>query len=193
MSKKGKVPKHGTTGGRRRISSKIGTFESDPFEPQQITIRINGVTKSATVEPRRLLVDLIRTQFSLTGTHIGCDTSQCGTCTVLLNGSAVKSCSMFAVQADESEIMTIEGLAQDGKLHPLQEEFMRNHALQCGFCTPGMIMSSLGFLKENQNPSEEEIKLGISGNLCRCTGYQNIIKAVQAAAIRLRNESLIVS
>jgi carbon-monoxide dehydrogenase small subunit len=129
-----------------------------------------------------LLVHFLREELALTGTHIGCDTSQCGACTVLLNGNSIKSCTAFAVQADGGEITTIEGLAEDGKLHPLQEGFWEEHGLQCGYCTPGMILSSQQLLQRNPDPSEEEIRKGIEGNLCRCTGYQNIVKAVQHAA-----------
>jgi carbon-monoxide dehydrogenase small subunit len=152
---------------------------------QKIRVKINGQEREAEVEPRLLLVHFIRETLSLTGTHIGCDTSHCGACTVMLEGKTVKSCTMFAVQADGSEILTIEGLIQDGKLHPLQEGFKEEHGLQCGYCTPGMILSSLALLKRNPNPSEDEIRHGISGNLCRCTGYKNIVKAVQYAAAKM--------
>jgi carbon-monoxide dehydrogenase small subunit len=154
-------------------------------EKQKIRVKINGQEREAEVEPRLLLVHFIREVLSLTGTHIGCDTSHCGACTVMLDGKTVKSCTMFAVQADGSEILTIEGLIQDGKLHPLQEGFKEEHGLQCGYCTPGMILSSLALLKRNPNPSEDEIRHGISGNLCRCTGYKNIVKAVQYAAAKM--------
>jgi carbon-monoxide dehydrogenase small subunit len=152
---------------------------------QKVRVKINGREREAEVEPRLLLVHFIREELSLTGTHIGCDTSHCGACTVMLDGKTVKSCTMFAVQADGSEILTIEGLIQDGKLHPLQEGFKEEHGLQCGYCTPGMILSSLALLKRNPNPSEDEIRHGISGNLCRCTGYKNIVKAVQYAAAKM--------
>ena len=148
----------------------------------KVRIRVNGVEQTAEVEPRLLLVHLLRETLGLTGTHIGCDTSQCGACTVAFNGSAVKSCTMFAVQADGGEVVTIEALASDGQLHPLQEGFWEEHGLQCGFCTPGMIMAAWDLLQRNANPSEQEIREGIHGNLCRCTGYQNIVKAVQYAA-----------
>jgi carbon-monoxide dehydrogenase small subunit len=154
-------------------------------EKQLIRIKVNGRERETHVEPRLLLVHFIRGIPGLTGTHVGCDTSHCGACTVLLNGKAVKSCTMFAVQADGGELMTVEGLMQNGKLHPLQEGFKEEHGLQCGFCTPGMLMSSYALLSSNPNPSEEEIRWGISGNLCRCTGYQNIVKAVQYAAAKL--------
>jgi len=152
---------------------------------QKVRIKINGQEREAEVEPRLLLVHFIREVLELTGTHVGCDTSHCGACTVLLDGKTVKSCTMFAVQADGSEILTIEGLIQDGKLHPLQEGFKEEHGLQCGYCTPGMILSSLALLRQNPHPSEDEIRHGISGNLCRCTGYQNIVKAVQYAAAKM--------
>ena len=149
---------------------------------RSVSITVNGTTHTSEVEPRLLLAGYLREVLNLTGTHIGCDTSSCGACTVILNGSAVKSCTLFAVQADGGEITTIEGLATDGKLHPLQEGFWEEHGLQCGFCTPGMIMSAYDLLGKNPDPSEQEIRTGISGNLCRCTGYHNIVKAVQYAA-----------
>jgi aerobic carbon-monoxide dehydrogenase small subunit len=149
---------------------------------QLVQVKVNGRDREAQVEPRLLLVHFIRGIPGLTGTHVGCDTTHCGACTVLLDGKTVKSCTMFAVQADGCELLTVEGLMQNGKLHPLQEGFKEEHGLQCGFCTPGMLMSSYALLNRNTNPSEEEIRWGISGNLCRCTGYQNIVKAVQYAA-----------
>lgn len=152
---------------------------------QQVKITINGRPREALIEPRTLLVHFIRESAGLTGTHVGCDTSNCGACTVILNGKTVKSCTMFAVQADGKEITTVEGLMKDGQLHPLQEGFKQEHGLQCGFCTPGMLMSSLALLSKNPNPTEGDIRWGISGNLCRCTGYQNIVKAVQYAAQKL--------
>jgi len=152
---------------------------------QSIQVKVNGAEREATVEPRLLLVHFIREVLGLTGTHVGCDTTNCGACTVLLDGRAVKSCTLFAVQADGRELMTIEGVARDGQLHPLQEGFKEEHGLQCGFCTPGMIISSYALLGKNPNPSEEEIRWGISGNLCRCTGYQNIVKAVKYAAAKM--------
>jgi carbon-monoxide dehydrogenase small subunit len=152
---------------------------------QSIQVRVNGRQREATVEPRLLLVHFIREVLGMTGTHIGCDTTNCGACTVLLDGKAVKSCTLFAVQADGRELMTIEGVARDGQLHPLQEGFKEEHGLQCGFCTPGMILTSYALLAKNPNPSEEQIRWGISGNLCRCTGYQNIVKAVQYAAAKM--------
>lgn len=155
----------------------------------QITVTVNGVTYTHDVEPRLLLVHYLRDVLNLTGTHIGCDTSQCGACTVLLNGKAVKSCTLFAVQADGAEITTIEGLARDGQLHPVQEGFWEKHGLQCGYCTPGMIMTAVDFLQRNPKPTEEEIRHAIEGNLCRCTGYQNIVRAIQYAAEKMRSGS----
>ncbi len=152
---------------------------------QTITINVNGETKSADVEDRFLLVHFIRDNLGMTGTHIGCDTTHCGACTVLLDGTAVKSCTVFAVQANGRDVTTIEGMEGEA-LHPLQEGFMEEHGLQCGFCTPGMIMSSKHLLDKNSSPSEEEIRWGISGNLCRCTGYVNIVKAVQYASNKLQ-------
>ena len=153
---------------------------------QSITVTINGEAKSAEVEDRLLLVHLIRDNCGLTGTHIGCDTTHCGACTVLLDGTAVKSCTVFAVQANGREVTTIEGMVQNGDLHPLQAGFMEEHGLQCGFCTPGMIMASKALLDKNPNPTDDEIRWGISGNLCRCTGYMNIVKAVQYASNKLQ-------
>jgi carbon-monoxide dehydrogenase small subunit len=150
-----------------------------------IKVSINGRSREAAAEPRLLLVHFIREALGLTGTHVGCDTSNCGACTILLNGKPVKSCTMFAVQADGGEIMTVEGLIKDGALHPLQEGFKEEHGLQCGFCTPGMLMSSYALLEKNPEPTDEQIRWGISGNLCRCTGYQNIVKAVQYAAKKM--------
>ncbi len=155
---------------------------------QSITVNINGEAKPAEVEDRLLLVHFIRDTHGLTGTHIGCDTTHCGACTVLLDGSAVKSCTVFAVQANGRDVTTIEGMEGEA-LHPLQEGFMEEHGLQCGFCTPGMIMSSSHLLDNNPTPSEDEIRWGISGNLCRCTGYQNIVKAVQYASNKLQESS----
>lgn len=149
---------------------------------QTVKVKINGRQREADVEPRLLLVHFIRDTLGLTGTHVGCDTSNCGACTVVLDGKTVKSCTMFAVQADGAELLTVEGLYQDGKLHPLQDGFKQEHGLQCGFCTPGMLMSTYALLQKNAQPTESDIRWGISGNLCRCTGYQNIVKAVQYAA-----------
>jgi aerobic carbon-monoxide dehydrogenase small subunit len=153
---------------------------------QKIRIKINGSDMEADVEPRLLLVHCIRDVFGLTGTHIGCDTTHCGACTVHMDGKPIKSCTLFAVQADGCEITTVEGLEQDGKLHPVQEGFWQEHGLQCGFCTPGMMMTSVALLREKPNPSEDEIRIAISGNLCRCTGYMNIVKSIQYAAQKLR-------
>jgi carbon-monoxide dehydrogenase small subunit len=150
-----------------------------------ITLNVNGTPVEADVEARMLLVHFIREALNLTGTHIGCDTTSCGACTVHLDGKAVKSCTLFAVQADGSRLMTVEGLAQNGNLHPIQEGFREEHGLQCGFCTPGMMLSAVALLQQNPNPTEEEIRWGISGNLCRCTGYVNIVKAVQYAAQKM--------
>jgi carbon-monoxide dehydrogenase small subunit len=151
-----------------------------------VMMKVNGKAVEALVEPRTLLIHFLREQLNLTGPHIGCDTSHCGACTVDLDGKSVKSCTLFAVQAEGSEILTIEGVAAaDGTLHALQEGFREMHGLQCGFCTPGMIVRSYRLLKENPNPSEDEIRFGISGNLCRCTGYQNIVRAIQYAAAKL--------
>jgi aerobic carbon-monoxide dehydrogenase small subunit len=147
-----------------------------------ISITVNGKPRKAQVEPRLLLVHFLREQLLLTGTHVGCDTSQCGACTVLIDGRSVKSCTVFAVQADGSAVTTIEGLAKNGALHPLQEAFWEEHGLQCGYCTPGMIMSAVNLLEQNRQPSELEIREGIAGNLCRCTGYQHIVNAIQHAA-----------
>jgi aerobic carbon-monoxide dehydrogenase small subunit len=147
-----------------------------------VKLSINGEKHEADVEPRLLLVHMLRDVLRLTGTHIGCDTTHCGACTILMNGRPVKSCTMFAVQAQGKELMTVEGLEQNGKLHPLQEGFVAEHGLQCGYCTPGMLMTSYAFLMKHPSPSEDEIRWAISGNLCRCTGYVNIVKAVQHAA-----------
>ena len=149
---------------------------------RRIAVTVNGERREAEVEPRQLLVYFLREQLGLTGTNVGCDTSSCGACTVLLDGESVKSCTVLAVQADGTEITTIEGLAGDGELHPVQQAFHEQHALQCGYCTPGMIMAAVGLLAEQPSPSEQEIRLALEGNLCRCTGYHNIVKAVQAAA-----------
>jgi len=152
-----------------------------------IAFTLNGQPVETLVEPRELLIHVLREQLGQTGSHIGCETSHCGACTVDLGGVSVKSCTLLAVQADGSEVITIEGLAANGELHPVQEGFMQEHGLQCGFCTPGMIMRTWRFLQENPDPTEEEIRWGMSGNLCRCTGYQNIIKAVQYAARKLQS------
>jgi carbon-monoxide dehydrogenase small subunit len=153
---------------------------------QKISLKVNGVVHEVLVEPRLLLVHCLRDVLRLTGTHIGCETSHCGACTVHLDGKAIKSCSLFAVQAAGREITTVEGLEQNGTLHPIQEGFWQEHGLQCGFCTPGMMMTATAFLKEHPHPSEDEIRVAIAGNLCRCTGYMNIVKSIQHAAAKLR-------
>jgi carbon-monoxide dehydrogenase small subunit len=151
-----------------------------------VEVTVNGETHRSDVEPRLLLVHYLRDELGLTGTHVGCDTSNCGACTVHLNGEAVKSCTVLAVQADGAEVTTIEGLGQEGALHPLQEAFWAQHGLQCGYCTPGMIMAAADLLARSPDPSEEEIREALAGNLCRCTGYQNIVRAVQSAAAQMR-------
>ena len=150
-----------------------------------VTITVNGDEQEAEVEPRLLLAQFLRENLNLTGTHIGCDTTSCGACTILLDGKSVKSCTVMAVQADGCEVTTIEGLADGDNLHPVQEGFWEKHGLQCGFCTPGMIMSAVALLEDNPNPSEEEIRNGLSGNVCRCTGYHNIVLAIQYAADKI--------
>jgi carbon-monoxide dehydrogenase small subunit len=148
----------------------------------QITVTVNGVERKADIEPRELLVHLIREKFELTGTHIGCDTTSCGACTVLLDGQPVKSCTMFGVQADGRDVMTVEGMMSNGTLHPIQAAFKEEHGLQCGFCTPAMMLVAKALLDRNPAPSDEDVRWAISGNICRCTGYMNIVKAIQAAA-----------
>lgn len=155
-------------------------------ESRAITLTVNGVRREGRAEHRKLLVDFVREDLGLTGTHVGCEHGACGACTVLLNGEAVRSCLMLAVQADGAELLTVEGLARDGRLHPLQEAFREHHALQCGFCTPGMLLVAYDFLRANPAPSEAEIRQGLAAVLCRCTGYQGIVRAVRAAAERLR-------
>ncbi|MDW3650378.1 MAG: (2Fe-2S)-binding protein [Bacteroidia bacterium] len=157
---------------------------------KEITITLNGEKQSLEVEPRLLLVHLIRENLNQTGTHIGCDTSSCGACTILVDGKSIKSCTMLAIQADGKEIITVEGLATTEGLHPIQEGFKENHGLHCGFCTPGMMMRAVELLENNPNPTEEEIRWGISGNLCRCTGYNNIVKAIQYAGAKIRGDEL---
>jgi len=158
---------------------------SEGQELVHVRVRVNGQPYEADVEPRTLLIDFLRDNLGITGPHIGCDTGHCGACTVILNGRSVKSCMVLAVQADGSEILTVEGLEKDGQLHPLQEAFWENHALQCGYCTPGQLMSAYFLLGRNPNPSEDEIRKAIEGNLCRCTGYVNIVKAIKAAALKM--------
>lgn len=148
----------------------------------KVTITVNGTTHESEVEPRTLLVQYVRETLGLTGTNIGCDTSSCGACSLHVDGESVKSCTMLAVQADGCQVTTIEGLARDGEMHPMQKAFMENHGLQCGFCTPGMVMASISLLKENPNPTEADVRIGLEGNLCRCTGYHNIVQSVLAAA-----------
>jgi carbon-monoxide dehydrogenase small subunit len=148
----------------------------------KVSITVNGTTHENDVEPRTLLVQYVRETLGLTGTNIGCDTSSCGACSLHVDGESVKSCTMLAVQADGCSVTTIEGLAQNGEMHPMQKAFMENHGLQCGYCTPGMVMASISLLKENPHPTEEEVRVGLEGNLCRCTGYHNIVKSVLAAA-----------
>jgi aerobic carbon-monoxide dehydrogenase small subunit len=155
----------------------------------EITVTVNGQPRSIEVEPRLLLVHFLREKLGLTGTHVGCDTTSCGACTVLVDGVPIKSCTHFAVQVDGREVKTVEGLAQGGQLHPVQEGFKEEHGLQCGFCTPGMMLVSAALLEENADPSEQEIRWAVSGNICRCTGYQNIVKAVQWAANKMKEES----
>ena len=159
--------------------------QQEAVTTRAITVTVNGQAHSAEVETRLLLVHFLRETLRLTGTHVGCDTSSCGACTVLMNGVPVKSCTMFAVQVDGMEVTTVEGLQQGAALHPIQEAFKEEHGLQCGFCTPGMMLTSVALLAENPNPTDEEIRWAISGNVCRCTGYQNIVKAVHSAAAKL--------
>jgi carbon-monoxide dehydrogenase small subunit len=161
----------------------------ETFPKQQISLTINGVSYSRDVEPRLLLVHFLRDVIGMTGTHIGCDTSSCGACTIMLNGMAAKSCTILAVQADGADVLTIEGMADGDKLHPLQEAFWECHGLQCGFCTPGMILSAHQLLMRNSNPSEAEIRRAIDGNLCRCTGYEHIVDSVQYAAKKMRSKA----
>jgi aerobic-type carbon monoxide dehydrogenase small subunit (CoxS/CutS family) len=151
-----------------------------------VSMRINGREYSGIVEPRTLLVDFIRDDLNLTGTHVGCDTGHCGACTIMMNGKTVKSCMVLAVQAKGAEIVTVEGLAKGSQLHPIQEAFSKNHGLQCGFCTPGLLMSTLFLLQRNPDPSEDDIRRGVDGNLCRCTGYINVVKSISAAAKAMR-------
>ncbi|WP_404980533.1 (2Fe-2S)-binding protein [Carboxydichorda subterranea] len=176
-----------------RGGSDAGREGSGDHLRHKVTITVNGVTTTHEVEPRLLLVHYLRDVLGLTGTHIGCDTSQCGACTVLMDGKAVKSCTVLAIQADGAHITTIEGLASDGQLHPLQEAFWEHHGLQCGFCTPGMIMASVQLLHDHPDPTDEEIRKGLEGNVCRCTGYHNIVKAVKEAARVLREQPAAVS
>lgn len=157
-------------------------------ERRRIVVKVNGVQYERDVEPRRLLVDFLRDDLELIGTHVGCEHGICGACTILFNGRAARSCLMFAIQADGAEVMTVEGLAEDGKLHPLQEAFREHHGLQCGFCTPGMLTTSYEFLNENPDPNEEDVRRAISGVLCRCTGYKQVIDSVMAAAVGMKGK-----
>jgi aerobic carbon-monoxide dehydrogenase small subunit len=171
---------------RRRISFGVSRSRRDVL---QVSLTVNGEAVSADVEPRTLLVHFIRENLDLTGTHVGCETSYCGACTVLVDGKSVKSCTMLTVQADGADVTTIEGLADGDEMHPIQEGFWERHGLQCGYCTPGMIMSAAGLLAENPDPSQDEIRHGIEGNLCRCTGYHNIVKAIEYAGAKMRGET----
>ena len=155
----------------------------------QLSFNLNGQDVDVLVEPRELLIHVLREQLQLTGSHIGCETSHCGACTVDVDGKSIKSCTMLAVQAQGAAVMTVEGLAPGGELHPVQQAFMDEHGLQCGFCTPGMLMRGYRFLQDNPNPSEEDIRMGMAGNLCRCTGYQNIVKSIQAAAAAMHADA----
>lgn len=155
------------------------------MEKREIKLRVNGVNYCGLVEPRRTLVDFLRDDLRLTGTHVGCEHGVCGACTILVNEEAVRSCLMFAVQANGADLMTVEGLVRDSQLHPIQEAFSENHGLQCGFCTPGFLMTTYAILRENPDPTDEEIRVALSGSLCRCTGYQNIVRSVKAAAAKL--------
>jgi carbon-monoxide dehydrogenase small subunit len=172
------------------LYEEISPTPADEVPVRQVTITVNGEQRSARVEPRLLLVHLLRQGFKLTGTHIGCDTTNCGACTVLFDGKPIKSCTMLAVQADGHEVMTVEGLAGPSELHALQEGFKEEHGLQCGFCTPGMMLTSKALLEDNPRPTEDEIRWALGGNLCRCTGYQNIVKAVMWAAEKLDDGTL---
>ena len=158
----------------------------ETMEKVAIQLKVNGKQYSATIEPRMLLVELLREEFDLTGTHVGCDTSYCGACTVLMNGAAVKSCTMFAVQADGAEILTVEGLEKNGQLHPIQKAFGDSYGLQCGYCTPGLMLSAFQLVSKNRDPGEKDIRKAIAGNTCRCTGYQNIFKAIRLAAQNMK-------
>lgn len=163
--------------------------DTEAIQKTQIRMTVNGQERTGAVEPRTLLVHFLRDNLGLTGTHVGCDTSQCGACVVTVNGKTTKSCTLLAVQADGAEVQSIEGLAEEGVYHPVQEGFWEKHGLQCGYCTPGMIMSSVSLLKRNANPSEDEIRHELEGNFCRCTGYENIVRSVQYAAEKLRESS----
>jgi carbon-monoxide dehydrogenase small subunit len=171
------------------LFEEIAAEPSEPIPVRRVTITVNGERRTADIEPRLLLAHLLRQGLRLTGTHTGCDTTNCGACTVLVDGRAVKSCTMLAVQADGHEVTTVEGLGGAGELHPLQESFRDEHGLQCGFCTPGMMLTAKALLDETPDPSEDEVRWALSGNLCRCTGYQNIVKSVLLAAQRMQGQS----
>jgi carbon-monoxide dehydrogenase small subunit len=173
----------------RRGSARTTRTVVQTIPKRNLSMTINGKTFTGQAEPRMLLVHFIRDELGLTGTHIGCDTGHCGACTIMFNGRALKSCMLLAVQAQGAEMLTVEGLAKDGQLHPLQEAFWEHHALQCGYCTPGMLIAALELLNHKPNPNEDEIRRGIEGNLCRCTGYVNIVKAIKAAADTMRKET----
>jgi aerobic carbon-monoxide dehydrogenase small subunit len=171
------------------LFQEIGPEPASGVATRRVTVTVNGEKRVADVEPRLLLAHLLRQGFKLTGTHTGCDTTNCGVCTVLVDGTPVKSCTMLAVQADGCDVMTVEGMATASELHPVQEGFKDKHGLQCGFCTPGMMLTAKAFLDENPDPTEDEVRWALSGNLCRCTGYQNIVKSVLWAAEKLRSQS----
>jgi carbon-monoxide dehydrogenase small subunit len=171
------------------LFQEIGPEPASGVATRRVTVTVNGEKRVADIEPRLLLAHLLRQGFKLTGTHTGCDTTNCGVCTVLVDGTPVKSCTMLAVQADGCEVTTVEGMATASELHPVQEGFKDKHGLQCGFCTPGMMLTAMAFLKENPDPTEDEVRWALSGNLCRCTGYQNIVKSVLWAAEKLRSQS----
>jgi carbon-monoxide dehydrogenase small subunit len=171
------------------LFQEVGPEPASGVATRRITVTVNGEKRVADIEPRLLLAHLLRQGFKLTGTHTGCDTTNCGVCTVLVDGTPVKSCTMLAVQVDGCEVMTVEGMATASELHPVQEGFKDKHGLQCGFCTPGMMLTAMAFLENNPDPTEDEVRWALSGNLCRCTGYQNIVKSVLWAAEKLRSQS----
>lgn len=171
------------------LNEEVFPDQASDVPVRSVTITVNGEKRSANVEPRLLLAHLLRQGFKMTGTHTGCDTTNCGACTVLFDGKPIKSCTMLAVQADGHDVMTVEGLASASELHPIQEGFKDEHGLQCGFCTPGMMLTAKALLDVNPNPTEDEIRWALSGNLCRCTGYQNIVKSVLWAAVKLRGQA----
>lgn len=187
MPKKSRATKKAKPVRKARAARRVTRARPSPAEDggHRIALTVNGKREERAVEARVLLVDFLRDDLRLTGAHVGCDTSHCGACTVLLDGRAVKSCTVFAVQADGSDVVTVEGLSHQGKMSPVQEAFKANHGLQCGFCTPGVVLAATAFLREVKNPTEEEIRVAISGNLCRCTGYQNIVRSVAAAAAQM--------